>query len=497
MSAYRELESCLHRLYALRNALGVLQWDMAAMMPAGGAAARAEQMAALQVVCHGLLADPAVSDLLDRAEGERVNLDEWEAANLAEMRRQWVHATALDARLVEALSKAAVACEQVWRKARPAADFSMIKPALAEVLRLVREAAAAKAAKLNCAPYDALLDEYEPGGSSAEIDAVFGELSKFLPEIRARAIEKQARQPAPVLPDGPFPIEKQRALGEQMMRALGFEFDHGRLDVSLHPFSGGVPDDARITTRYADDDFTHSLMGVIHETGHALYERGLPPAWRHQPVGQSRGMSLHESQSLLMEMQASRSRAFIEFMLPMARAAFGGNGRGWDADNFQRLYTRVRPGYIRVDADEVTYPAHVILRYRLERALIGGDLTLDDLPGAWKTGMQELLGIAPPDDRQGCLQDIHWFEGAFGYFPTYTLGAMTAAQLFDAACRAKAEIPAAIRQGNFAPLLGWLRENVHGHGSRLSTRELLTRATGRPLDPAVFKRHLETRYLAG
>src|SRR5262249_20285727 len=288
MSAYRELESRFHRLYALRNALGVLQWDMAAMMPSGGAAARAEQMAALQVVCHGLLADPAVSDLLDRAEGERVNLDEWESANLAEMRRQWIHATALDARLVEALSKAAVACEQVWRKARPAADFAMIKPALAEVLRLVREAAAAKAVKLNCAPYDALLDEYEPGGSSAEIDTVFGELSTFLPEIRARALEKQARQPAPVLPDGPFPIEKQRALGERMMRALGFEFEHGRLDVSLHPFSGGVPDDARITTRYADDDFTHSLMGVIHETGHALYERGLPPAWRHQPVGQSR-----------------------------------------------------------------------------------------------------------------------------------------------------------------------------------------------------------------
>jgi carboxypeptidase Taq len=495
MSAYRELESRFHRLYALRNALGVLQWDMAAMMPAGGAAARAEQMAALQVVCHGLLADPAVSDLLDRAEGERVNLDEWEAANLAEMRRQWIHATALDSRLVEAMSKAAVACEQVWRKARPASDFAMIKPALAEVLRLVREAAAAKAAKLNCAPYDALLDEYEPGGSAAEIDEVFRALSTFLPEIRARAIEKQARQPAPVLPQGPFPIAKQRELGESLMRAMGFDFEHGRLDVSLHPFSGGVPDDARITTRYNDDDFTHSLMGVIHETGHALYERGLPPAWRHQPVGQSRGMSLHESQSLLMEMQACRSRPFIEFMLPLARAAFGGNGRGWDADNFQRLYTRVRPGYIRVDADEVTYPAHVILRYRLERALIGGDMTLDDLPAAWKAGMQELLGIEPPDDRQGCLQDIHWFEGAFGYFPTYTLGAMTAAQLFEAACRAKPEIPAAIGKGDFSPLLGWLRENVHGHGSRLSTRELLTRATGRPLDPAVFKRHLETRYL--
>jgi len=496
MSAYSDLESRFHRLYALRNAVAMLQWDTAAMMPAGGAEARSEQIAALQVVCHGLLADPAVSDLLDAAEDARTNLDEWRHANLAEMRRQWIHATALDAALVEAISKACMACEQTWRKARPANDFAMIKPALAEVLRLQREAGAAKAAKLNCSPYDALLDEFEPGGSAAEIDTVFADLAAFLPEFRERALRHQAAQPAPIKPDGPFPIEKQRALGVRMMLALGFDLEHGRLDVSLHPFSGGVPDDVRITTRYREDDFTHALMGVIHETGHALYERGLPPAWRLQPVGQSRGMSLHESQSLLMEMQACRSRPFIEFMLPMAREVFGGNGAAWGVDNLHRLYTQVRPGYIRVDADEVTYPAHVILRYRLERALIAGEMTLDDLPAAWNAGMREMLGIVPPTDREGCLQDIHWYDGAWGYFPTYTLGAMTAAQLFDAACRAKPEIPEAIGKGDFSVLLGWLRDNVHGHGSRLSTREVLTRATGRPLDSAVFKRHLETRYLA-
>jgi len=496
MSAYRELESRFHRLYALRNATAVLQWDTAAMMPSGGGEARAEQIAALQVVCHGQLADPAVSDLLDRAEDEPVNLDEWQHANLAEMRRQWIHATALDAALVEAISKACSVCEQTWRKARPADDFAMIKPALAEVLRLQREAGAAKAEKLNCSPYDALLDEFEPGGSSAEIDGVFADLAAFLPGLRERALRQQAAQPAPVKPAGPFPIGKQRELGVKVMLALGFDLDHGRLDVSLHPFSGGVPDDVRITTRYNEDDFTHALMGVIHETGHALYERGLPPTWRLQPVGQSRGMSLHESQSLLMEMQACRSRPFIEFMLPLARETFGGDGAAWSVHNLHRLYTQVRPGFIRVDADEVTYPAHVILRYRLERALIAGDMSVDELPAAWKAGMLELLGIAPPSDREGCLQDIHWYDGAWGYFPTYTLGAMTAAQLFDAACRAKPEIPAAIGKGDFSILLGWLRDNVHGHGSRLSTREVLTRATGRPLDSAVFKRHLETRYLA-
>ena len=496
MKAYSELESRFHRLYALRNALGVLHWDLAAMMPTGGAAARSEQIAALNVVCHGVLADPAVADLLDEAEGDRANLDEWQHANLAEMRRQWAHATALNPGLVEALSKAASACEQTWRKARPAADFAMVKPALAELLTRVREAAQAKAAKLGCSPYDALLDEYEPGGLSAEIDVVFGDLAKFLPEFRERALAHQAARPAPVKPVGPFPIEKQRALGEKLMHALGFDFEHGRLDISLHPFCGGVPDDVRITTRYNSDDFAHSLMGVIHETGHALYERGLPPDWRHQPVGQSRGMSLHESQSLLMEMQACRSRPFVAFVAPLAREIFGGNGPAWDEDNIHRIYTRVKPDFIRVDADEVTYPAHVILRYRLERALIAGDMELDDLPAAWSAGMKELLGIVPPSDREGCLQDIHWYDGAWGYFPTYTLGAMTAAQLFDAARRAKPEIPEAIGKGDFAPLLTWLRENVHGHGSRLSNRELLTRATGRPLDPAVFKRHLETRYLS-
>ena len=496
MSAYTDLESRFHRLYALRNALGVLQWDLAAMMPTGGGAARAEQIAALNVVCHGVLAEPSMADLLDEAEADRANLDEWQHANLAEMRRQWAHATALNPRLVEALSKACSACEQTWRKARPAGDFAMVKPALAEQLARVREAAQAKAEKLGCSPYDALLDEYEPGGRSAEIDQVFGDLAKFLPEFRERALARQAARPAPVKPAGPFPIEKQRALGEKLMHTLGFDFDHGRLDISLHPFCGGVPDDVRITTRYYPDDFAHSLMAVIHETGHALYERGLPADWRHQPVGQARGMSLHESQSLLMEMQACRSRPFIEFVAPLARATFGGDGPAWDEDNLHRLYLRVKPDFIRVDADEVTYPAHVILRYRLERALIAGDMELDDLPAAWNAGMKELLGIVPPSDREGCLQDIHWYDGAWGYFPTYTLGAMTAAQLFDAACRAKPEIPQAIGKGDFAPLLTWLRENVHGHGSRLSNRELLTRATGRPLDPAVFKRHLETRYLS-
>ncbi|MBC8157873.1 MAG: carboxypeptidase M32, partial [Alphaproteobacteria bacterium] len=358
-----------------------------------------------------------------------------------------------------------------------------------------RDTAAALSDALNLSPYDALLDEYEPGGRASDIDAVFADLESFLPEFLGRVLDHQANQPQANVPQGPFPIDAQRALGVRFMERLGFNFDHGRLDVSLHPFCGGTRDDVRITTRYDETDFTSSLMGVLHETGHALYDMGLPADWRGHPAGEARGMSLHESQSLLIEMQVCRSPEFLGFAAPLMAEAFGGHGPAWQADNLIRLYTRVRPGFIRVDADEVTYPAHVILRYRLERALIEGDMEARDLPGAFNEGMQKLLVITPPHDGLGCLQDLHWFDGAWGYFPTYTLGAMTAAQLFDAAKSADPEIQPAIARGDFAPLMSWLRQNVHAKASLHSTRDILIQATGKPLDAEVFKRHLERRYL--
>ncbi|HEX9791493.1 MAG TPA: carboxypeptidase M32 [Kiloniellales bacterium] len=495
MHAYQALEARFRRLNALREAAGMLNWDMSAMMPAGGAEARSEQLAALQVICHELVSDPALAELLDRAEANAKRLDPWQRANVREMRRDWLHTTALPADLVEALSRARNRCEMIWRQARPKGDFAAVLPSMQALLDLVRESAAAKSEPMGCAPYDALLDEYEPGGTAARIDVVFDQLAAFLPDFLGRVLERQATAPQPLAPQGPFPIAAQEALARRLMAVVGFDFDHGRLDTSLHPFCGGVPDDVRITTRYDVDDFAKSLMGVLHETGHALYERGLPAAWRTQPVGAARGMAAHESQSLLMEMQACRSPEFVEYLAPLARAAFGGDGAAWTADNLKRMYNRVSPGFIRVDADEVTYPAHVILRYRLEKQIIAGDLAMADLPGAWNEGMRTLLGITPPDDGQGCLQDIHWYDGAWGYFPTYTLGAIAAAQLFAAAKAAAPEIPAAIGRGDFAPLVGWLRQNVHAWGSFHSTDDLLQQATGHPLDPQAFEAHLTARYL--
>ena len=493
MKAYQQLEDRFRRLAALGEAEGVLHWDSSTLMPKGGASARGEQLAALAVTRHELLTSDGVADLLGAAEAEAQGLNDWQAANLGHMRRRWRHATALPADLVEALTKACSACEMVWREARPAADFAAARPALEEVLGLVRQAARAKAEALGVSPYEALLDEYEPGGSVARIEAVFDELAAFLPGFLDQVLARQTTAPEAL--GGPFPAAQQEALGRRLMQAVGFDFDHGRLDVSLHPFCGGVPEDVRITTRYDEADFLSGLMAVLHETGHAMYERGLPPAWRLQPVGEAGGMALHESQSLLIEMQAARSPEFIAFMAPLAREVFGGNGGAWEVENLLRHYHRVERGFIRVDADEVTYPLHVILRFRLERALISGDLAPGDLPGAWNDGMAELLGVRPPDDGQGCLQDIHWYDGAWGYFPTYTLGALAAAQFFDAARRDLPEIPEALGRGDFVPLMSWLRDKVHGAAARLTTDQLLEEVTGRPLDPAVFKAHLKARYL--
>lgn len=495
MTAYQDLERRHARIAAIGDALGILGWDTQTIMPEGANDGRAEQTATLSVIAHELATDPRMADLLAEADGDD-SLDAWQRANLREMRRHHVHATAIPGELVEATSKAVSVCEMTWRAARAEGDFAMLLPSLGEVLARVREGAEAMGAVMGISPYDALLDTHDPGARADRIDVLFADLSGFLPDLIGRVLDRQAALPAPLLPDGPFSVEKQRALGVRMMERLGFDFRRGRLDVSLHPFCGGATGDVRITTRYDEANFADALMGVLHETGHALYEQNRPRAWLSQPVGQSRGMAVHESQSLLMEMQACRSPEFITWLAPVAREAFGGEGPAWEAGNLRRLYSRVERGFIRVNADEVTYPAHIILRYRLEKALIGGDLALADLPGAWNDGMAELVGVVPPDDRLGCLQDIHWPGGGWGYFPSYTLGAMTAAQLFEAARTADPEIVPALSCGEFAPLVAWLRVNVHETGCfHASGDDLLTAATGRPLDATVFRRHLEQRYL--
>lgn len=489
-AAYDRLRTRFARIATVGEAFAMLSWDASAMMPPGGGAARGEQLAVLAGIGHTMLTAPETAADLGEAQA-----DGEDAINLALMRHAHTRASALPADLVEAQTRSNAVCEKAWRKARAASDFRMVAPYLSEVVNLTRQAAQALSAALRMPPYDALMDGYQHGMTAADVTPVFAAYETWLRDALPRAEALQAARPAPVQPRGPFPAAAQEALCRELSARIGLDYTYARLDISTHPFCGGTPSDVRITTRYDETSFAPALLGVLHETGHALYERGLPEHFARQPAGAAAGMAVHESQSLIVEMQVCRSDAFLRFLASRLHAAFGGDATAYAPDNLARLWRRVERGFIRVDADEMTYPAHVILRFRLEQALIAGDLTVADLPGAWNDGMRALLGITPPDDARGCLQDIHWYDGAFGYFPSYTLGAMAAAQLMAAARRAVPQIDAALERGDLVPLLGWLRTHVHGKGSLSNFGDLLREATGKPFDPADFIAHLQARYL--
>ncbi len=475
----------------------MLGWDASAMMPEGAAPARGEQLAVLAGLAHEQLVARETADALRRAGDELHDrpADGWERRNLALMRRAHARAAALPAPLVEARARAESECEMVWRGARADSDWARVKTPFAALLAIVREEAALLGEASGTSPYDALLDGFQPGMGEAAIAPIFDRYEAFLRDALPAAEEIERGRAAPLALPAPVEAEVQEAMCRALAGRAGLDWAHARLDRSIHPFCGGTPTDVRITTRYDADDPSRALMGVLHETGHALYERGLPECWARQPVGAAAGMAAHESQSLIVEMQACRSDPFLRWLGPALRDAFGGDPAPYAPANLQRLWRRVARSHIRVDADELTYPAHVILRFRLERALVAGELAPGDLPSAWSDEMHRLLGIRPRDDREGCLQDIHWFTGLYGYFPSYSLGAMAAAQLMEAARRDDDTIDDALGRGELAPLLAWLRVNVHSHGSRHGFADLVQRATGAPFDPGYFERHLAARYL--
>ena len=495
MTAYESLEAMCKRTSALANAIGILHWDQETMMPEGVAPARAKDLAELSLMVHEIETDDRLPDLLAEAESQQDQLTPWQRANLREIRNRYLHANATPADLVEKIVIARSESATTWKDARPANDFKRLAPKLDALFQLQREVATIKSEALGVTPYEALLDEYDPGRREPQVDALFDDLAGFLPGFIREVMDKQASEPAVIVPPGPFPIAAQEKLSRAVMEILDFPFDRGRLDTAAHPFSGGAEGDNRITTRYEEDDFTKSLMAVVHETGHALYEDGRPADWRGQPVGDSRGMTLHESQSLLLEMQAARSEEFIRHLAPITRDILGGSGPAWEADNILRVYRKVEPGLIRVYADEVTYPLHVILRYKLEKAIVADDIRVADLPGAWNEMMDKYLGITPPDDTDGVMQDVHWPEGLLGYFPTYSLGALTAAQIFAAATRAVPGILPGLARGDFKPLYGWLDENIRSQGCLYTADELIERATGAPLGVEAYKAAVRARYL--
>jgi len=491
---YKQLEQEFKRLHAFRGSLSLLRWDAAVMMPRGSADVRGEQLAALETEYHALLTAPRITRLMDRAQANIQVLSDWQIANLREMRRQRDHAIATPVSLISRLTKAASRAEARWLEARRQGKFELFAPHLEEVVNLVRDKAALLGQALNLAPYDALVDEFSPGITTADIDAMFKALSRRLPSLIRESIAVQESHP-PLPLTGKFPPGKQKALIVEVMKAVGFPFDRGRLDESEHPFTEGVPGDMRVTTRIDPDDIFSGLLGALHETGHAMYDLGLPQEWRDQPVGRDRGMALEESQSLLIEMTVCRSRPFVRYVQPLLAKHFGVSGPEWDIENIYTHLNRVKRGLIRVDADELTYPLHIMLRYEIEKQLLSGELAVRDLPEAWNAGMEQRLGIRPANDMEGCLQDIHWAVGSFGYFPSYALGAVIAAQLYESL---RTDVPALDEQlarGEFGGLLDWLRTNVYGLGSKMLVQDLLKGATGKPLSATSFVRYVEAKYL--
>ena len=498
LTPYQQLEQEFKRLHAFRSAASILRWDSAVMMPRGSSDLRGEQLAALETESHALLTSPRVSRLLARAEANSAALEDWQSANLREMRRERDQAIATPQNLVSRLAKATSRAEVKWMDAKQKSDFAIFAPHLEEVVNLLRDKAGLLGKALNLDPYDALVDEFSPGMTSAEIDGIFTTLGRRLPGLIQEVIELQARRP-PLEITGRFAPSKQRQAAIEVMKAVGFPFERGRLDESEHPFTGGVPGDIRITTRFSATDPLTGLMGILHETGHAMYDVGLPEAWRGQPVGRDRGMAMQESQSLLLEMLIGRNRPFLRYLKPLLDKTFGAsgptNGAEWDVENLYRLLIRVRRSLIRVDADEVTYPVHIMLRYELENEILKGELKIKDLPEAWNARIQDRLGVRPANDAEGCLQDVHWAVGSFGYFPSYAIGAVIAGQLYESLRADRPELDDENAAGQFAGLFDWLRQNVHSVAATVSTPELIRNATGKPLSAAAWLRYIEAKYL--
>lgn len=494
--SFAKLDELCRNLDALSHAQSMLGVDEAVMMPEGGGAKRAEAMAVLAGIYHETASAPHIAGWIADAEAEP--LDEAQRIAVAEFKRSYINRTCLSPAFVRKQTEQRLRCEQLWRQLRPSGDWKGFLPAFTAVIETMREEAHIRADVLKLSPYDALAEQYDPGARVADIAPVFAELKTFLTSFIPHATEKQAsalhKRPLKAL-SPPYSIEAQKALGMQVMQALGFDFNHGRLDISHHPFCGGVPSDVRMTTRYRTDEFLSALMGIMHETGHGLYEQGLPQQWNHWPSGQARGMAMHESQSLFVEKQLGRNPAFWDWALPLLSRHFGSAFDAWTKADLLPHVHLVKPGFIRVDADEVTYPMHVILRFELEQELVSGSLKPADIPEAWDAKMIQYLNLSTRDNmKDGPMQDVHWPSGAFGYFPSYTLGALMAAQQFAAIKREVPDVNEHIARGDFTSTTQWRRANIWQVASTASTPEIMRRATGEPLSARYFIEHLKQRY---
>lgn len=492
-SAYQKLENKIAEIKALEHLMGLSSWDEATYMRAKSAPDRAEVVAHTAALRQQLLLDNAFGDLIEESSDE--SLTAMQQANLRVARESRLHAQAIPEALLKESKRAFSESHIAWATNRPNNDWKSTLPSLEASMRVAIEMSQHLAEAFQLEPYDALLNQYEPGITQALIDPVFDEVESFLVR-HVGDVEKAQVEPIPL--DGNYSVDEQVKLARVMMEELGFDFTRGRLDQSAHPFSCGSANDARITTRVGEDDFTQSLFAVFHETGHARYTQNQPDEWVMQFAGDATGMAVHESQSLFMEMQICRSDAFLEYLLPKLRTLLGASATdpSWSLENLKKVVRYVKRDLIRVYADEMSYPFHIVLRYNIEKQLCNRELEVRDLPDAWDQQMKELLDLDTRGNfKDGCMQDIHWFEGLFGYFPCYLLGAIYAAALFSACERKMGSVADSVRSGEFSGISAWLAENIHSKGSLLEGPDLMESVTGGPLSAKPYLDHIERRYI--
>jgi carboxypeptidase Taq len=494
LATYEELRRFVHQTAVLQSVEALLGWDERCLLPAAAGDYRAEQMTLLTGLVHERQTDPRLGEWLDRLADSPLaaDRDSESGITIRQLKRQYQKKTKLPKTLVEELARAAVLGQQIWQTARQHNDFASFAPLLEKTIKLKREQAQAVGYR-EC-PYDALLDDYEPDELTSRVARVLGELRAELVPLVA-AIGASPRKPRADVLHRRFPVEAQARFGREAAEQIGFDFTRGRIDVTAHPFcTAPGPHDCRITTRYEEGNFSCAFFGTLHEAGHGIYDQGLPASLFGLPPGEAVSMAIHESQSRLWENLVGRHRAFWMHFYPTAKREFAAALGDVSLDDFYFAINQVRPSLIRIEADEATYNLHILIRFELEQALINDELTVADLPTAWNEKYQDYLGVAPPDDADGVLQDIHWAAGLFGYFPTYALGNLYAAQFFAQAHSDLGDLPAEFALGRFRPLHDWLVAKIHQHGQRYTAAELVSRVTGEPLSHQPLIEHLHGKF---
>lgn len=490
--AYQQLVATIRDISLLDSIGSFMSWDEHTYMPKKGTDHRASQQTLIAKMSHEAFTSPRIDDLLLAIEGSDLTKDPESdsAANVRELRRSYDRARKLPTSLVEEMTRTAVMSQSAWAQAKQKSDFATFEPWLDKTIEIKQQEAKCIGYKSN--PYDALLDAYEPGETAEGIQKVFEPFRKRLVELIGRIAGSSRKAPVELL-ERKYPASIQEKLSREAAAAIGFDFDGGRLDVTVHPFCQNIgPGDTRLTTRYDENFFGDAFFSVLHETGHGLYEQGLPKD-KHfgLPIAEAISLGIHESQSRMWENLVGRSRSFWKHFFPRTKAAFGDVMKDINEDQWLFAINDVRPSLIRTESDETTYNLHVMLRFELEQAMLTEQIKAHDLPTVWNDRMKNYLGVAPPDDARGCLQDIHWSLGAIGYFPTYSLGNLYAAQFFEQARKDLGNLDEMFARGEFLPLLGWLRKNIHQHGKRYTARQLIQRVTGKELTADPLLRRLE------